>query len=143
MPYFLDIDKYKNKKIEIANEEDANNVLNSLGKDFKVTSVVKKEKNRKGVMPFTTSTLQQACANKLNFGASKTMRVAQKLYESVDLGKESVGLITYMRTDSTRLSNMFIDEAHKFIEENWDHVDKIISILQEYVKSLSESPEDN
>ena len=114
-----DLDKYKNKKIEIANEEDANDVLNSLGKDFKVTSVVKKEKNRKGVMPFTTSTLQQACANKLNFGASKTMRVAQKLYESVDLGKESVGLITYMRTDSTRLSNMFIDEAHKFIEENY------------------------
>ena len=113
-----DLDKYKNKKIKIANEEDANDVLNSLGKDFKVTSVVKKEKNRKGVMPFTTSTLQQACANKLNFGASKTMRVAQKLYESVDLGKESVGLITYMRTDLTRLSNMFIDEARKFIEEN-------------------------
>ena len=114
-----DLDKYKNKKIEIANEDEANDVLNSLGKDFKVTSIVKKEKNRKGVMPFTTSTLQQACANKLNFGASKTMRVAQKLYESVDLGKESVGLITYMRTDSTRLSNMFIDEAHKFIEENY------------------------
>ena len=114
-----DLDKYKNKKIEISNEDEANNVLNSLGKDFKVTTVVKKEKNRKGVMPFTTSTLQQACANKLNFGASKTMRVAQKLYESVDLGKESVGLITYMRTDSTRLSNMFIDEAHKFIEENY------------------------
>ena len=114
-----DLDKYKNKKIEISNEDEANNVLSSLGNDFKVTSVVKKEKNRKGVMPFTTSTLQQACANKLNFGASKTMRVAQKLYESVDLGKESVGLITYMRTDSTRLSNMFIDEAHKFIEENY------------------------
>ena len=75
-------------------------------------------------MPFTRSTRQQACANKLNFGASRTMRVAQKLYESVDLGKESVGLITYMRTDSTRLSNAFIDDAKKYIEENFgkEHV---------------------
>ena len=54
----------------------------------------KKEKEKKGVMPFTTSTLQQACANKYNFGASKTMKIAQKLYESVDIGTETVGLIT-------------------------------------------------
>lgn len=114
-----ELEKYKTKKIEVKTEEEANKILESLSDKFNVNSVLKKEKNRKGVMPFTTSTLQQACANKLNFGASRTMRVAQKLYESVDLGNESVGLITYMRTDSTRLSNVFIDEAHKYIEENF------------------------
>lgn len=114
-----ELEKYKNKKIEVKTEEEANNILNSLTSEFNVSSVEKKEKNKKGVMPFTTSTLQQACANKLNFGASRTMRVAQKLYESVDLGTESVGLITYMRTDSTRLSNVFIEEAHKYIEDNY------------------------
>lgn len=114
-----ELEKYKTKKIEIKTEEEANKILNSLTNEFIVSSVEKKEKSKKGVMPFTTSTLQQACANKLNFGASRTMRVAQKLYESVDLGNESVGLITYMRTDSTRLSNTFIEEAHKYIEENY------------------------
>ena len=129
-----DLEKYKNKKIEIKNENDANQVLNALDKTFKIISVDKKEKNKKGVMPFTTSTLQQACANKLNFGASRTMRVAQKLYESVDLGKESVGLITYMRTDSTRLSNAFIDDAKKYIEENFG---------KEYVGAVKKSKNTN
>lgn len=114
-----ELEKYKNKKLEIKNEEEANQILNNLSDNFEVKLVDKKEKKKKGVMPFTTSTLQQACANKLNFGASRTMRVAQKLYESVDLGKESVGLITYMRTDSTRLSNTFIEEAYNYIEENF------------------------
>lgn len=114
-----DLEKYKNKKIDINNEEEANNILNKLESTFNIVSIDKKEKNKKSVMPFTTSTLQQACANKLNFGASRTMRVAQKLYESVDLGNESVGLITYMRTDSTRLSDMFIDEAYKYIKDNY------------------------
>ena len=129
-----DLEKYKNKKIEIKNENDANKVLNALDKTFKIISVDKKEKNKKGGMPFTTSTLQQACANKLNFGASRTMRVAQKLYESVDLGKESVGLITYMRTDSTRLSNAFIDDAKKYIEENFG---------KEYVGAVKKSKNTN
>ena len=129
-----DLEKYKNKKIEIKNENDANQVLNALDKTFKIISVDKKEKNKKGVMPFTTSTLQQACANKLNFGASRTMRVAQKLYESVDLKSESVGLITYMRTDSTRLSNAFIDDAKKYIEENFG---------KEYVGAVKKSKNTN
>lgn len=129
-----ELEKYKTKKIEVKTEEEANKVLESLSDKFNVNSVLKKEKNRKGVMPFTTSTLQQACANKLNFGASRTMRVAQKLYESVDLGNESVGLITYMRTDSTRLSNVFIDEAHKYIEENFG---------KQYIGSVKKSKDNN
>ena len=68
-------------------------------------------------MPFKTSTLQQVAVNKLNFASSKTMRIAQKLYEAIDLGSETVGLITYMRTDSERLSPTFINDTFKFIEE--------------------------
>ena len=70
-------------------------------------------------MPFTTSTLQQACINKFNYNSSKVMSVAQKLYEGINLGSETVGLITYMRTDSTRLSPIFIDDAFKYIKENF------------------------
>ena len=113
------LEKYQNKKIELKCEDDANKVLDSLSKTFNIESIEKKEKTKKGVMPFTTSTLQQACANKLNFGASKTMRIAQKLYESVDIGTETVGLITYMRTDSLRLSDSFVSDAHKYITEKY------------------------
>ncbi len=70
-------------------------------------------------MPFTTSTLQQACINKFNFNSTKTMRIAQKLYEGVDLENETVGLITYMRTDSTRLSEVFVAETFKYIKDNY------------------------
>ena len=113
------LEKYKDKKIEIKDEIEADNILNKLSKSFKIESIDKKEKNKKGVMPFTTSTLQQACANKFNFGASKTMRIAQKLYESVDIGTETVGLITYMRTDSLRLSDVFVKDAHDYIEKKY------------------------
>jgi DNA topoisomerase-1 len=114
-----DLDKYHNKKIDVKSEVEANDILNKLSKSFNIESIDKQEKNKKGVMPFTTSTLQQACANKLNFGASKTMRVAQKLYESVDIGTETVGLITYMRTDSTRLSDVFVHDTYEYIKKNY------------------------
>ena len=114
-----DLEKYHNKKIEIKSDVEATEILNNLSKSFTIESIDKKEKNKKGVMPFTTSTLQQACANKLNYGASKTMRVAQKLYESVDIGSETVGLITYMRTDSTRLSDVFIHDTYEYIKKNY------------------------
>ena len=109
------LEKYQNKKIEIKNELEAEKKKKKLSKSFNIESIEKKEKKKKGVTPFTTSTLQQACSNKFNFGASKTMRIAQKLYESVDIGTETVGLITYMRTDSLRLSDVFVNDAHKFI----------------------------
>jgi len=109
------LEKYKNKKIEIKNEVEANEVLDKLSKTFVIESIDEKEKNKKGVMPFTTSTLQQACSSKYNYGASKTMRIAQKLYEGVEVDGESIGLITYMRTDSTRLSNTFVESAISYI----------------------------
>ena len=113
------LEKYKGKKLEIHNEDEVKDILSKLGEDFKIVSVEKKEKTKKGFLPFTTSTLQQACINKFNFNSSKTMRIAQKLYEGVDLGSETLGLITYMRTDSTRLSPVFIYDTFKYIEENF------------------------
>ncbi|MET3505053.1 type I DNA topoisomerase [Halalkalibacter oceani] len=106
------------QKQELASEEDVNNVLARLQSDqFQVTSVKKKERKRNPVTPFTTSSLQQEAARKLNFRAKKTMMIAQQLYEGIDLGKKegTVGLITYMRTDSTRISETAQAEAKEYI----------------------------
>ena len=114
-----DAEKYKGEKLELHNEEEAQHVLDSLDDIYKISNVECKEKNKKGVMPFKTSTLQQAAANKLSFASSKTMRVAQKLYEGIDIGSETVGLITYMRTDSERLSPQFINETFNYIKDTY------------------------
>lgn len=127
-----DLEKYNNKKIEIKSQVEADEILNKLSKSFNIDEIEKKEKSKKGVLPFTTSSLQQACANKLNFGASKTMRIAQKLYESVDIGTETVGLITYMRTDSTRLSDTFVSDVKSYITKNYG---------KEYVGSVKKTKE--
>ncbi len=111
--------KYKEDEIELHSEEEANQVLDALGEEYKVESIEKKEKKRKSKFPFTTSTLQQEASTKLGFAARKTMSIAQKLYEGIDLGDETVGLITYMRTDSIRLSDDFVKPAMKYIEENY------------------------
>ena len=113
------LEKYKSEKVELHSESDVKAVLDALGEDYKIESVEQKEKNRSGVMPFTTSTLQQACINKFNYNSSKVMSVAQKLYEGINIGSETVGLITYMRTDSTRLSPIFIDDTFAYIKENF------------------------
>ncbi|PLR87481.1 type I DNA topoisomerase [Bacillus sp. V33-4] len=106
------------KKLELTSEADVKNVLSKMkGNKFKVVSVVKKERRRNPALPFTTSSLQQEAARKLNFRAKKTMMLAQQLYEGIDLGKEgTVGLITYMRTDSTRVSELAQAEAAQYIE---------------------------
>ena len=114
-----DLEKYKGNKIELKNEEDANKVLKELQDKFKIINIETKEKNKKGVMPFTTSTLQQACSTKFNFGSTRTMTVAQKLYEGKDIGTETVGLISYMRTDSTRLSDLFVNDVKNYIKEQY------------------------
>ncbi len=111
--------KYKNEDIKLVNEEETDKVIESLGKDFIVDSVEQKEKNKKAKPPFITSTLQQDASNKLNFPAKKTMSIAQKLYEGIDIGAETVGLITYMRTDSIRLSDQFIKEGYKYINDEY------------------------
>ena len=90
------------------------------GSDFNIDSVEKKEKKRNPAQPFTTSSLQQEAARKLNYKARKTMMLAQQLYEGIDIKKEgTVGLITYMRTDSTRISNTAKDEAYDLIESTY------------------------
>ncbi len=114
-----DLFAYKNKKIVVKDENEANEVLNKLTKAFEIVSTDKKNKNKSSKPPFTTSTLQQAASNKLRFSSKKTMSVAQKLYEGMDLGGETSGLITYMRTDSIRLSNEFVAETYKFIENKY------------------------
>jgi len=110
---------YNHKDLEIKSEEEANKVLNSLSDKFKVESVEKKLKNKQSKMPYITSTLQQDASNKLNFNSKKTMQVAQKLYEGIELENETVGLISYMRTDSTRLSNDFISSVYSFVEDKY------------------------
>ena len=111
--------KYKNEDIELHSKEDADKVLGEISDTYVVESVEKKEKAKKSKLPFTTSTLQQEASTKLGFAAKKTMSIAQKLYEGIDLGSETVGLITYMRTDSIRLSDQFIGPVMHYIEENY------------------------
>ncbi|CQR56487.1 type I DNA topoisomerase [Paenibacillus riograndensis] len=109
--------KLNGEKKELGNENDVKEVLDAI-KDaaFKVSEVKEKERQRHPSAPFTTSSLQQEAARKLGFRAAKTMSVAQQLYEGVELGKEgTVGLITYMRTDSTRLSATAQEEAKELI----------------------------
>lgn len=111
--------KYQNQKIELKNAEETNQVFESLSQEFIVSDVKKTQKKRASKPPFITSTLQQEASSKLNFKAKRTMMIAQKLYEGIDIGEETVGLITYMRTDSIRLSDTFIDEAKHYIQEKY------------------------
>ena len=110
---------YKNKDIKVKNEEEADKILSSLTDNFTVSSITKKEKAKKAKPPYITSTLQQEASTKLNFPAKKTMSIAQKLYEGIDIGTETTGLITYMRTDSIRLSDTYIKDAYKYINDNF------------------------
>ncbi|WP_077326169.1 type I DNA topoisomerase [Virgibacillus siamensis] len=111
------------KKHELKTESDVNAIMKQMkGKSFTVDKVNKRERKRNPAQPFTTSSLQQEAARKLNFRAKKTMMVAQQLYEGIDLGKKSggiTGLITYMRTDSTRISDTAKQEAKGYIEEKY------------------------
>lgn len=112
--------KYKGKKLELHNEQEARAAEESLSKaDYIVSDAVKKERKRHPVPPFTTSSMQQEANKKLNFSAKKTMMLAQQLYEGVSLGKTSVGLITYMRTDSVRLAEVAISEIRDYIKQNF------------------------
>lgn len=111
--------KYKGKKLELHNEAEARAAEEALSKaDYIVSDAVKKERKRHHVPPFTTSSMQQEANKKLNFSAKKTMMLAQQLYEGVSLGKTSVGLITYMRTDSVRLAEVAIAEIRDYIKQN-------------------------
>ncbi len=120
--------KINDKNIEISNEEDMMAILQELDKQkFVVRETIKKEKKKNPSPPFTTSTLQQDAYKKINFTAKKTMRVAQQLYEGIDLGKEgTVGLITYIRTDSNRVAVSAQEEGKSYILDVYgkDYVDQ-------------------
>lgn len=111
------------KKQELKTKTDVENIRKRLTDDhFLVEKVNKRERKRNPAKPFITSSLQQEAARKLNFRARKTMMVAQQLYEGIDLGRQAggiTGLITYMRTDSTRISDVAKNEARKYIEEKY------------------------
>ena len=111
----------EDKKRELENEEQVNQILRDIdGKEFTVTNVKKAEKKRSAAPPFTTSTLQQEASRKLNMTPKRTMAIAQQLYEGVDVaGEGTLGLITYMRTDSLRLSNEAMDAAASFIRSRY------------------------
>lgn len=115
----VDLVKYKDKKIEIHNEIEADKVLSELSNEFKLIDISEKSKKRSAYLPFITSTLQQEASTKLGFTSKKTMSIAQSLYEGVQLGSGAQGLITYMRTDSTRLSKEFVENAFNRIENDY------------------------
>lgn len=113
------LDTYNHKKIEIKKESEAKEILSKLSNAFKIESIDKKEKAKKSKFPFTTSTLEQEASIKLGFTSKKTMMIAQKLYEGINLKDGAEGLISYMRTDSVRLSDEFIKDTYGYIKDNY------------------------
>lgn len=117
--YSAELVKYNGKKIEIKSESESNKIVNELTQpdmEYKVDKISKKSSTKKPQPPFITSTLQREASNKLSYGVSKTMQIAQKLYEGVDIGQDGpTGLITYMRTDSVRISDDARDAAKDYI----------------------------
>ncbi len=114
--FIASLAKVDGKKVKLTNEEETNAIIQRCNKEYHVTSIERKVRKKEAKMPFITSTLQQEASTKLGFGAKKTMQVAQKLYEGIALGGHTEGLISYMRTDSTRLSDVFVKDAFAYIE---------------------------
>lgn len=117
--FTADLEKYHGKKVEIGSEVEAQEILDQLSNAFKIEDVKQSDTTKSAKPVFKTSTLQRMAANRINFAPSKTMRVAQKLYEGIDIGSETVGLITYMRTDSERVSPTFVAETYEYIKKNY------------------------
>ncbi|MBU7008254.1 type I DNA topoisomerase [Phosphitispora fastidiosa] len=113
--------KHNKKKINILNKTEMDRVMSDLKEvDYVIDDIKKREKKRNPSPPFTTSTMQQEAYRKLNFAARKTMQVAQQLYEGLDIGPEgTVGLVTYIRTDSTRISETAQEETAQYILDNY------------------------
>lgn len=120
-PFEAKLHRIKDKKAEIGNGEESERILKQIGDGaFRVSRIAKKQKKRNPVAPYTTSKLQMDASRKLGFSAKKTMMIAQKLYEGIAVGAEgSVGLITYMRTDSTRVSKEAVAEVRKVIQDRY------------------------
>jgi len=114
-----DLYKYKGHSPKLPSQEYVDEILESIKEEFIVSSVETKNKSFFSRMPFITSTLQQEASTRFNYNSKKTMEIAQKLYEGIQIGTESVGLITYMRTDSTRLSEVYTHQATDYIERHF------------------------
>ena len=109
------------KKLELNNEKEVDDIINTIGNNkFKVIDVKKSKREKKAPLPFTTSTMQQEAGKVLNFTVAKTMSVAQKLYEGIELpGRGTTALITYLRTDSTRIAAEAVTNCKNYIEKNY------------------------
>lgn len=113
------LDTVDGKKADLKTEEETDKVIDGLDSKFIISNYETKPKKKASKYPFITSTMQQEAISKLGFSAKKTMQVAQKLYEGIDIENDTIGLITYMRTDSVRLSDEFIKTSYAFIKENY------------------------
>ena len=110
----------KIEKFSFRNKEDINNAINLINeKKYKITDISSKIFSRNPLGPFTTSTLQQSASSKLGFGASRTMQIAQRLYQGIDIEGDTVGLITYMRTDGTNISKDAVETFRNYISDNY------------------------
>ncbi len=140
----VSFDSKKLDKFDIVTETQATNIEKELKlKEYSVDSVEKKRTQRHPAAPFITSTLQQEASRKLGFSASKTMQVAQKLYEGVDVSGETVGLITYMRTDGVQLSNDAVISIREYVNTNFGakYVPSAFKIYKSKVKNAQEAHE--
>ena len=118
--FAAELQKYKGEKIELKTKEDVDEIINHLkDKIYKVSSVDVRDRLRNPIAPYTTSKLQQAASTSLGFNSSKTMQIAQGLYEGASIAGESTGLITYMRTDSVRISPVAQGQAREFIKKEF------------------------
>ena len=120
-PIVAKLHGYKNKKIEIKNRSEMDEVLAAIDNaTYSISEIKKGERIKKSPLPFTTSTLQQEASKTLNFSTQKTMRIAQQLYEGIDIkGQGTIGIISYLRTDSTRVSEEADNMAREFISKNY------------------------
>ncbi len=119
------LQRYNQKKPDLNNEKETQKVLKELeNASYSIGNLTKKDRSRKPVAPYTTSKLQQESFSYYKFTTDKTMRIAQSLYEGIDLKKETVGLITYMRTDSTRVSDLALTEVRDYVKNRYgaDHL---------------------
>ena len=138
------LDSKKLAKMDLKSEDDANEALDKIRKSsFNISKIETKRVKRNPLAPFTTSTLQQEASNKLGFGASRTMRIAQKLYEGINIGSETTGLITYMRTDGVQLSSQAIDELRNEITNRHgkDYIPQTPRVYKSKVANAQEAHE--
>ena len=122
LPFSAELTKFKDKKADIKNKKEADKIVDELtkkGLKYEVSKVTFRDTQRKPSAPFITSTLQREASSKLGYGVSKTMQIAQKLYEGIEIGGEPVGLITYMRTDSVRISDDAQSAAKDYITKSF------------------------